>query len=423
MPIIAQVAERLGVLPKLSDVVSLARGLEHFIEKQHNAVLTRADLPAGVRKGKRFARFTPAARVSRYVADWYDSYIDSDLFSRERKDQFARPKLIFAGQAPLVQVACDEDGTYLGDSLFSLTFRSELSIPYLTGILNSSLLNALFLRQNGLNAGAKPRKLEAKQLAGLPVLAPRSESELKLKRFVEGNVLRLVHARQARNLIAETWRQTMRSAGCEVGSLGRALSGRPFPSGDIWAKRMMPQLTALMRRTRKFSALICRQELASAICRLYGRTESGDELMLAEVEFTDAELAFFVAMGVAAGGDGSHRLATIDKLLVETGLPVREDGSIEAARTFLKQALRAIARALSADRIPCAEPDISRLDQEAANLEVLVDAEVFRMYGCTWEQTAGVLSFLQAPRTLSQRIETFFNRVVPQNAEQPELLK
>lgn len=423
MPVIADVLSRLSGLPKFGDVVSVARALEHFDEKQKNALLTRAELPSGVRKGRRFARFTPAARVRRYVADRCDTYIDSDLFSRERKEQFARPKLVFCGLAPSLHVASDEDGTYLGDSLFSVAFNSVLSIPFLAGILNSSLLNALFLRQNGLTAGSRPKRLEAAQLAALPVMVPANAAERKLKRFVEGNVARLVHARQARNLIVDTWLQTMRNAGCELGSLGRALSGRPFPCGDVWVKRMMPGVASLTRRTRKFSSLLCRQEAGTALCRLYGRAETGDDLMLAEIEFADAELAFFVAMGVAAEADGRRQLQPIARLLAETGLPVREDGSIESARTFLKQAMLAIGRALNAERIPCAEPDINRLDRKSADLQVLVDAETFRLYGCTWEQAAAALDLVQAPRALSSRIETFFTRVVPESPEPPALIK
>ena len=423
MPVITEVSERLSALPKFGDVVSVARALEHFDEKQKHALLSRAELPSGVRKGRRFARFTPAARVRRYVADRCDAYVDSDLFSRERKEQFARPKLVFCGLAPSLNVASDEDGTYLGDSLFSVAFRSELSIPYLAGILNSSLLNALFLRQNGLSAGSRPKRLEAAQLAALPMMVPGNAAERKLKRFVEGNVARLVHARQARNLIVDTWLETMRNAGCEVGSLGRALSGRPFPSGDVWVKRMMPGAASLARRTRKFYSLHCRQEEGTELCRLYGRTETGDDLMLAEMEFKDAELAFFVAQGVAAVADGRRRLLPIDRLLAETALPVREDGSVEAAGAFLRQAMQAIGRALNAERIPCAEPDINRLDRKSTDLQVLVDAEVFRLYGCTWEQAAAALELVQAPRALRQRIETLFTRVVPDSPEPPALIQ
>jgi hypothetical protein len=423
MPAVNEVAARLSSLPRFGDVVSVTRGLEHFNEKQKNALWTRADLPSGVRKGRRFARFLPAARVRRYVADRCDTYIDSDLFSRERKEQFARPKLVFGGLAPALNVASDEDGTYLGDSLFSLALKSELSISYLVGILNSSLLNALFLRQNGLSAGSRPKRLEVAQLAALPVMVPGNAAERKLKRFVEGNAARLVHARQARNLIIDTWLETMRTMGCEVGSLGRALSGRPFPSGDVWVRRMMPGAATLLRRTRKFTSLLCRQEEGTALCRLYGVAETGDELMLAEIEFADAELAFFVATGVAARSDGRRPPMPIARLLAETGLPVREDGSIESARTFLKQAMLAIGRALNAERIPCAEPDINRLDRKVADLQVLADAEIFRLYGCTWEQAAAALNVVQAPRALSQRIETFFTRVVPESPEPPELIK
>jgi hypothetical protein len=422
MPQLTELVTKLAAFPKFKDVVTLARGQEHFNEKQHRAILTRADLPAGVRRGKRFARFIPAERVQNYVVDWYDTYIDSDLFSRERKEQFARPKLVFAGHTPL-RVACDEAGAFLGDSLFSLAFESGLSIAFLAGILNSSLLNALFCRQNGLVSETRARKLEARHLAELPIFVPRTEPERKLKRFVEGNVTRLMHTRQARNLIAETWRETMRSAGCEVGSLARALSGRPFPSGDVWVRRMMPNLSSLLRRTRKFSELVCRQEPGAALCRLYGTTETGDELMLAEIEFADAELAFFVATAVACGGGKKRRFAPLAKLLADTGLPVREDGSLESTRAFLKQAMLAISRALNAERVPCAEPDITRLERKAADLQALVDAEVFRLYGCTWEQAQAALSQVQAPRALSSRIETFFTRVVPESPEPPELIK
>ncbi len=422
MPQFAELVTSLVGFPKFKDVVTLARGQEHFNEKQHKAVLTRADLPAGVRRGKRFARFIPADRVQNYVVDWNDTYIDSDLFSRERKEQFARPKLVFAGHTPL-RVACDEAGAFLGDSLFSLAFESGLSIPFLTGILNSSLLNALFRRQNGPASETRTRKLEIRHLAELPIFVPRTEPERKLKRFVEGNVTRLMHTRQARNLIAETWRETMRSAGCEVGSLARALSGRPFPSGDVWVRRMMPNLGSLLRRTRKFAGLACRYEPGSALCRLYGTTETGDELMLAEIEFADAELAFFVATGVACGATARHHFAPLAKLLVETGLPVREDGSLESSRVFLKQAMLAISRALNAERIPCAEPDMNRLERKAADLRALVDAEIFRLYGCTWKLAVAALNLAQAPRALSSRIETFFTRVVPESPEPPELIK
>jgi len=255
------------------------------------------------------------------------------------------------------------------------------------------------------------------------VMVPKDAGERKLKRFVEGNVARLVHARQARNLIVDTWQQTMRNAGCEVGSLGRALSGRPFPSGDVWVRRMVPGAAALVRRTRKFLSLLCRQEEGTALCRLYGRAETGDDLMLGEIEFADAELAFFVAMGVAAEGDGRCRPLPVARLLAETGLPVREDGSIESARIFLRQTMLAVSRALNAERIPCAEPDINRLDRKSADLQVLVDAEVFQLYGCTWEQAAAALDLVRAPRALSQRIETLFTRVVPESPEPPELIK
>jgi hypothetical protein len=422
MPQLTELVTSLAGFPKFKDVVTLARGQEHFNEKQHKAVLTRADLPAGVRRGKRFARFIPADRVQNYVVDWFDTYIDSDLFSRERKDQFARPKLVFAGHTPL-RVACDETGAFLGDCLFSLACESGLSIPFLTGVLNSSLLNALFRRQNGMTPETRARKLEVRHVAELPIFVPRTESERKLKRYVEGNVLRLVHDRQARNLIAETWRETMRSAGCEVGSLARALSGRPFPSGDVWVRRMMPNLGSLLRRTRKFAELVCRQEPGTALCRLYGTTETGEELMLAEIEFTDAELAFFVATGVACGAGAKRHSAPLAKLLAEIGLPVKEDGSLESTRVFLKQAMLAISRALNAERIPCAEPDITRLDRKVADLQALVDAEIFRLYGCTWEQAVVALNQVQAPRALSARIETFFTRVVPDSPEPTELIK
>jgi hypothetical protein len=422
VPQLTELVIKLAGLPKFKDVVSLARGQEHFNEKLHNAVLTRGDLPAGVRRGKRFARFIPADRVQSYVVDWYDTYIDSDLFSRERKEQFARPKLVFAGHTPL-RVACDEAGAFLGDSLFSLTCESGLSIPFLTGILNSTLLNALFRRQNGLTPEARARKLEVRHLAELPIFVPRTEPERKLKGYVEGNVLRLVHDRQARNLIAEAWRETMRSAGCEVGSLSRALSGRPFPSGDVWVRRMMPNLGSLLRRTRKFVELACRQEPGAALCRLYGTTETGDELMLAEIEFADAELAFFVATGTTCGAGAKRHSAPLAKLMAEIGLPVKEDGSLESTRVFLKQAMLAIGRALNAERVPCAEPDITRLDRKVADLQALVDAEIFRLYGCSWEQAAAALSLAQAPPALSARIETFFSRVVPDGPEPPELIK
>ena len=378
MPAINEVAERLSGLPKFGEMVSVARGLEHFNEKQKNALLSRAELPTGVRKGRRFARFMPAARVRRYVADRCDAYIDSDLFSRARKEQFARPKLVFGGLAPAP--GCGQRrrrGLSRRFAVFGdIQVRAFNSL--LAGILNSSLLNALFLRQNGLNAGSRPKRLEAAQLAALPVMVPGNAAERKLKRFVEGKC-RAAGARapgkerDCRHRLA-----TMRNAGCEVGSLGRALSGRPFPSGDVWVKRMMPGAATLIRRTRKFSSLLCRQEEGTALCRLCGRAETGDDLMLAEIEFADAELAFFVAMGVAAVADGRRHLQPIARLLAETGLPVREDGSIESARVFLRQAMLAIGRALNSERIPCAEPDINRLDRKAADLQVLVDAEVFR---------------------------------------------
>ena len=419
---IEQLRDRFKGLPRFRDAVSVTRGLEHFNDNNQKAILTSATLPRGARSGKRYARFARSSSIDSYAVDWHDCYVDSDLFSRERKEQFSRPKLIFAGQVPRLRVACDESGLALGDSLFSVAFKQTLSIPYLAGLLNSSLLNLLLNLENGLLPNQKPKRLEARYLSELPVLLPDRDSSRKLQRYIEGNVQSLIHALQARSALLNCWREAVQGQGLRYEPLERLLANHLTGQKNPWVKHLAPSLATLMRRSRKFKLVQLRGDLALPVLRIYGLTETGDEMMIAEAEFAGREPMLYVCCAWAGERTQRRMSGTMGKLLRDTKLPVIGDDPDAAARTTLARTFALARKQLAREKIPCSDLDIVRIEDEAERLGALTDAEVFRLYDLSWDDSQAVMSRLTATSRECQQVATYYERVAPDRQEPAKLL-
>jgi hypothetical protein len=406
---ITRLREQLAVLPRLKELVTVARGSERLDERNPKVVFTKATLPRGERVGKRYARFAPTASVGRHALAWQDTYVDPDLYSRERKAQFSRPKLVFADVLTQFRIAYDRSGLYLGRSLFSVGCRPMVNHAYLTGLLNSHLLNFAFNVSNPSGDGAKSRRLEPKQLHELPVFVPGDEFGRKLARFIEGNADCLVHVKQARHLIASVWSYLAGQHARRYAPFGQLLANTLPGQTEPWVRRLAPSLAQINRRSRRFPSIRFTGDRDGPTMRICGRTEAGDEAVLAEVEFADRELMLFASLSAGSRRPRS-RATTIRGILEEELVPVPDDVT-GGAHSMVRQLLDRTPRVLAAEGIPALRLDPVWLESETEQREAVVNAEVFRLYGLNWPQVEAVMRRLPLGNAERERIRTIFDRL------------
>ena len=401
----------LAGLPKFKESVTVNWGQHAFNEKNKKAVFTKATLPTGARIGKRYARFAPSACIQCHAVDWQDWYVDTDLFSRERKSQFGRPKLIFAENAPRLRVAYDDQGLFLGHSLFSTAVRAPVTFLYLTGVLNSVVGNFTFAFANNLPDLQKPRRLVAAHLAEIPLLVPGDEDQRKLAGFVEGNSLRLIHAKQARRVVGDVWTHVANYHAQTYGTMSRLLTNRLPGQKTPWVRRLVPSLATLSRRSRKFRNVRLQGDRDGPVLRIYGYTDAGDEIVLAEAEFTDRDLMLYACLSASIAPRPRTKPTTVRQIMEEARVPLTNENVTDGARAVIAQLSAQAPKALTAESVPAVQTDLAKIDADIEELEALVDAEVLRLYGLTKERAGAVLKWTKATALERQRIETFLENL------------
>lgn len=394
--------------PRLRGLVSVTWGQQTFDERNRRMIFTRATLPVGTRAGKRYVRFAPASCVAAHILEWQDWYVDADLFSRERKNQFSRPKLVFAETAPRLRAAYDTQGIFLGRSLFTTTIRTPLNPVYLTGVLNSTLASFAFTMANGLT-DSKPRRLTPANLAELPIVVPATDQERKLAGFVEGNVERLINVKQARRVISDVWHRLANFSARGYATFRQLLGTRLPGQKAIWVKRLLPSLTTLARRSRRFRNILVRGDETSPVLRLFGCTEKDELILLAEAEFAARELMLYAYLSASSVLSRCSR--TLRRFLEEPIVPLPADEPALGADTVIAQLNTQAPKALRAEGIPFVTCDIARLDAELDELNAKIDAEVMALYGLNAEQAAAVLKWNRTPANECAQIETYLSRI------------
>ncbi|MEO0109073.1 MAG: TaqI-like C-terminal specificity domain-containing protein [candidate division WOR-3 bacterium] len=402
------IRDRVADLPRLGELVTLTWGQERFNETNRRTIFSKATLPRGARIGKRFARFAPSSAIGCHAVDWSDCYVDADLYSRERKEQFARPKLVFGQTAPRVRAAFDDQGLYLGRSVFTTAVRAEVKLPLLTGLVNSRF--GQFLLNAGESGVERGRRLEPEMLRSLPVALPTVPPLARIAKYLDTNVLRLVHIKRARHVIRQVWAHVAGFHAQSYAPLQQLLTNRLPGQKDAWVRKVVPSLAALSRRSRRFQGLRFAGDPEAPTLRVIAQADNGDEVVLAEAEFNDRKLMLFSCL--ATGGSKLRdRPATLRRILNDPIVPVVGPDVTSGARLVVDQLLTKVPKALAAEEIPAFELDVARVGHEIEQLESLVNAEVFRLYGLSWTQAQAVLDFLRVPSPERQKIETFFNRV------------
>jgi hypothetical protein len=428
-----KILRRLSELPRFKDIITVAWGQQKFNENNKKTVFTKASLPRGARVGKRYARFAHTGAVTSHAVDWQDHYVDTDLFSRDRKQQFRRPKMIFGCMAPRLRVAFDDQGFFLGHLLFASGARDGLSFPYLTGVLNSQLGNFLFVSASvtpsapsvilsatkNLDA-LRPRALEPSHLAGLPVLIPTEDPGRKLAGFIEANVLGLIHVKQARRILRNVWTDLAGFHAQRYGTLAQLLCNRLPGQKQGWVKKLVPSFATLTRRTRRFRHVRLQGDKDEALLRLYGHTDAGEEIVLGEAEFTDRELMLCACLSAASRPPRRARSATAARIMSETVVPLAGDDISEGAHKIMAQLTAKAPKAFAAEGVPAVLTDLARIDHEIHKLEAILDAEVFHIYGLSLDQAQAVLKSVRTSHLDRQRIETFFQRIADGADEKTE---
>lgn len=414
---ISTVKKKLAELPRFKNLVAVAWGLEKFNEDNKKAVFTKSTLPRGARTGKRFVRFAPAAGIDCHAVNWSDSYVDGDLYSRLRRGQLSKPKLVFAATAPRLRVAYDSQSYYLGHSLFSTGARDGVSYPFLSGVLSSLLGNFGFAVANGITDVRTPVRLGPAHLAELPVCLPDTDSMSKFAGFIETNVMRLIHAKQSRRIVGEVWRDVSSEHARRFASFSELLSNKLPDQKDPWVRKLMPSLAVLNRRGRQYRRVKLHSDKEAPVMRICGLTETEDEVVLAEVEFADRPLMLYAWLAAGVDARSRGRPVTMRKVLEDARVPLAAGDPVAGAHRIIEQLEAKTPRAFTAEGMSAVQTDIARIEHLVERLDALVDAEVFHLYGLTRDQAKSVMNWLHTPSLRRQAVMTFLDNVHEAGAE------
>jgi hypothetical protein len=278
------------------------------------------------------------------------------------------------------------------------------------------LMDFAFSARTGAVGSDKPCRLEPSHLAELPLLVP-DPAQRKLEGFIDGNVMRLIHFKQARHIMGRVWDYVAGFNAARYASLNQLLANRLPGQKEPWVKKLVPSLASLGRRTRKYEQIRLQGDGLGPVLRLYGTSESGDEVILAEAEFGARDLMLYTLFAAGAAQRRRTRPVTLRRVLSEGVVPLAAENPFDGARLVLDQFQAKLPKALGAESIPVAEHDLARVEQQVDEMVSLIDAEVFRIYGLSWDETGAVMNWLNVGRRRGKLVETYYSRVTTESPE------
>lgn len=335
----------------------------------------------------------------RGVKNWYA------LGRRQNLEQFEQTKIMTQVLAYRSAFSIDKKHNYYfagagGSNGYGITLKNNLSLEYICGLLNSSLLDWNLKKISTSHRGGY--WIYAKRfLEKLPIKFPTTNEEKKYYSSIEKTVNNILDMKTKRNEQFIIWKDVSGRVSNSVRTLFDILKNdeeyqRDGNFDSSWTTRASFYPSSkdeiLKEIYDNFSIIYVSEHSMIKIC---GLTNDGQEEMLYEIVFKDVDLLSHVYNCLDATLNSRLRIQTLKQLLEKTEIPVIQPNLAENTINIMKK----IREESGEDEHP-----IGEIDNIIVECEAQIDASVFKLYGLNNKEISTVMNSLDLPPSYQQLV-------------------
>lgn len=347
--------------------------------------------------------------------DWY-GYI-----YRKNLNKFDLPKVLTQVLASKASFALDTEGNFYfpgggnagGYGIIPKT-DEELSLAYLCGILNSSLLDLYLKRKSSRFRGGFYSY--ARRFSGqLPIIIPDTKAAKTLSQQIEDTVktiavLKSLHHRAVErwNVISIQLKNNERSLREILEEDGKAIREGQFESAWTREVTFYPN-SNVAELGREFVDFMITADAREPKLRIYGLTDNGNEELVYQAEFTSRELMLHVYFSILTLLGSRATVTTLKELLEKTVIPVIQPDARKNTPNIIKRLEMDSAKEDLKRLTKVPAYDIAIITNAIENAEAENDASVGKLYGLDESELSLVLISSSVTPSYQEKVLRFFS--------------
>ena len=322
------------------------------------------------------------------VKDWYA------FGRRQNLEQFDQPKVMTQVLAYRSSFSLDITDFYYfagagGSNGYGLTIKQDLSLEYMCGLLNSSLLDWYLKKISTSHRGGY--WIYAKRfLEKLPIKIPKMTVECVLAKKCEQCVNRILLLKKAQHVLLRQWIGCVTKLKTDEQSLEAILSQdmknlRSGATKDLWASKASfypPEHAEILNKSYCDFRIVGNENQASI--KFFGIDEDNSEEHIYELEFEDRDLMLHFYHSLMQTLESRAKVKTLSQLFAKTMIPIVKEvnrSPKEITPNIMKKVKEDFEKWKLEKHITDVNPDIVSIINEVDNAEAEIDASVFRLYG------------------------------------------
>jgi len=347
--------------------------------------------------------------------DWYA------YGRRQNLEQMEQPKIMIQVLAIKASFALDYEGTYYfigggnaGGYGISLKPNSGISLKYLTSLLNSSILDWR-LEQISTQFRGGYHSYARRFIEKLPIKVPKSKKEIELASNIKYLVPKIITLKKLQHKFRDLWRYYSRKFRNNYRSLDEILldDKRVIQEGNfdkVWISEASvypdEQNELLEKEFKKFRIV----GEGDNKLKIYGIEGQREELLL-EITTSKKEFRDIIYLELLKLMDSKVKKKTLKDILSKSEISVIQPNIWEKSGNLLKKTKEKFREWLEKENFEIKEDDIVKIDNRIQEIDNLIDAHVFKLYGLTKEEVEIVLDSLNVVESIKNDILRKFERL------------
>lgn len=342
---------------------------------------------------------------------------------RQNLEQFDQPKILTQVLANRSSFALDAKGFYYfvgggnaGGYGVVLKHNQKLNLPFLCGLLNSSILDWNVKKissrfRGGFYSYAK------RYLERLPIKLSETEAEKTIAEIIEKHVERIRSLKRGRYTLLGMWREwSTKLKNSERSLLKILIQDKENMQGGEFEKTWTSEVTFFAESdheimNKPFCKFKIKGDTQIPNLEIYGVGENNEEELIYEMKFRNRDLMLHVCYSLLEALQSRAKIKTLHHLLTKTVIPIIKEvnkSSNELTPNIIKKVRNEFEDWLRQNEIENVEADIVKIDNEIEDLEAKLDASVFKLYGLEEDEIKVVFDSLKTPTIYQGKVFEFF---------------
>jgi len=316
----------------------------------------------------------------------------------------SKEKIISPYRASTNTFAYDDQKLYTVDDCVIIVPKpnEKQNILYILGILNSKLLT-FWYKEAGKSKGGM-LEFFTTPLKRMPIYKADQEEQKPIIQLVQ----KIIALKKLQHKFRELWRYYSRKFRNNYKSLGEILldDKRAIQEGNfdkVWVSEASvypdEQNELLEKEFKKFRIV----EEGDNKLKIYGIEGQREELLL-EITASKKEFRDIIYLELLELMDSRVKKKTLKDILSKSEISVIQPNIWEKSGNLLKITKEKFREWLEKENFEIKEEDIVKIDNEIQEIDNLIDARVFKLYGLTKEEVEIVLDSLNVVESVKNDI-------------------